>query len=130
MHDVGAYITTTKILNSNGTREYQIYAVKACSSLCNKTFDILLQFIHSTNRALKAAKVIPPPKTKDPIGLNKFRPISRLPVLSKPLETRIHKLLMLCIEDHNLFHPFQSGFRRHRSCHSMVHGFPQSTRPK
>ena len=35
--------------------------------------------------------------------------------MSKPLEKHIHKHLILFIEDHNLFHPFQSGFRRHHS---------------
>ena len=28
--------------------------------------------------------------------------------------------LILFIEDHNLFHPFQSGFRRHHSCHTAL----------
>ena len=65
--------------------------------------------------ALKAAKVIPLPKTKDLTDPNTFRPISLLSILSKPLEKHVHKHLILFIEDHNLFHPFQSGFRRHHS---------------
>ena len=66
--------------------------------------------------ALKAAKVISLPKTKDLTDPNNFRPISLLSILSKPLEKHIHKHLILFVEDHNLFHPFQSGSRRHHSC--------------
>ena len=70
--------------------------------------------------ALKAAKVIPLPKTKDLTDPNTFRPIPLLSILSKPLEKYIHKYLILFIGDHNLFHPFQSGFRRHHSCHTAL----------
>ena len=66
--------------------------------------------------ALKAAKVIPLPKTKDCIDPNTFRPISLLSTLSKLFEKHIHKHLILFIEDH----PFQSGFRRQRSCHTAL----------
>ena len=41
--------------------------------------------------ALKAAKVIPLPKTKDLTDPNTFRPISLLSIFSKPLEKHIHK---------------------------------------
>ena len=70
--------------------------------------------------ALKAAKVIPLPKTKDLTDPNTFRPISLLSIESKPLEKHIHKYLILFIEDHNLLHPFQSGFRCHHSCHTAL----------
>ena len=43
--------------------------------------------------ALKTAKVIPLPKTKDLSDPNNFRPISLLSILSKPLERLIHKHL-------------------------------------
>ena len=79
--------------------------------------------MHSTKyipSALKAAKVIPLPKTKDLTDPNTFRPISLLSILSKPLEKHIHKYLILLNEDHNLFHPFQSGFCRHHSCHTAL----------
>jgi hypothetical protein len=61
---------------------------------------------------LKAAKVITLPKTKTPKDINDFRPISLLSVLSKPLEKHMHTHLILYIEDHKLFHPYQSGFRK------------------
>ena len=61
---------------------------------------------------LKAAKVIPLPKVKDPSDPNNFRPISLLFILTKLLERHIHKHLTQFIEDRNLFHPFQYGFRQ------------------
>ena len=73
--------------------------------------------------ALKAAKVIPLPKTKDLADPDTFSPISLLSIVSKPLENHIHKHLILFIEDHNLF-PFQSGFHRHHSCHTALIRLP------
>ena len=70
--------------------------------------------------ALKSAEVIPLPKTKDLSDPNTFRPISLLSILSKQLEKHIHKHLILFTEDHNLFHPFQSGFHRHHHCKSTA----------
>ena len=70
--------------------------------------------------ALKSAKVIPLPKSRDITDLNNFRPISLLSVVSKPLEKHIHKHLMKYMEHYNLFYPFQSGFRPYHSCHTAL----------
>jgi hypothetical protein len=70
--------------------------------------------------SLKIAKVIPIPKNKNPEELNSFRPISLLSILSRPLEKHICNYLVHFIENHNLFHPFQSGFRLHHSCHTAL----------
>ena len=64
----------------------------------------------------KLAKVVPVPKTLDGSDKNNFRPISILPVLSKPLERHIQKHVADFIENNNLFHKLQSGFRRYHSC--------------
>lgn len=69
---------------------------------------------------LKGAKVIPLPKTKNANELNEFRPISVLPVLSKPLEKHIHNHLVTYLESNNLFHQLQSGFRSHHSCSTAL----------
>ena len=70
--------------------------------------------------ALKTAKVIPLPKTKDISDFNNFRSIFLLSILSKPLERHIHKHLTQFIEDRHLFHPSQSGFRQRHSCHTAL----------
>ena len=69
---------------------------------------------------LKQAKVIPIPKTKDVSQPQNLRPISLLPILSKPLERHIHKHLYGHLEKFNLLHPYQSGFRPQHSCHSAL----------
>jgi hypothetical protein len=69
---------------------------------------------------LKEAKVIPVPKNKNSVEIKDFRPISLLPVLSKPLEKHIHKHLTIFLEEHNLFYKFQSGFRQHHSCQTAL----------
>ena len=69
---------------------------------------------------LKVAKVIPLPKSKDLSDPNNFRPISPLSIQTKPLERHLHKHLTQLIEDQNLFHFFQSGFRQRHSCHTAL----------
>ena len=71
--------------------------------------------------AFKRARVTPLPKTKSiSTDLNNYHPISILSVLTKPLERHIHKHLTDFLETHQLFHSFQSGFRRGHSCQTAV----------
>jgi hypothetical protein len=69
---------------------------------------------------LKTAKIIPLPKSKDIGEISNFRPISLLSILSKPLEKHIFNHLISFVENHDIFHPFQSGFRQHHSCHTAL----------
>ena len=69
----------------------------------------------------KRVKIIPVPKTKTiSSDLNDCHSITVLPVLTKPQEKRIHKYLTDFLEAHNLFHSFQSGFRRGHSCLAVL----------
>jgi hypothetical protein len=68
----------------------------------------------------KQARVIPLPKCDDTSNLDNLRPISILPVLSKPLEKHIHKQLMKHVESKTLLHRFQSGFRFKHSCQTAL----------
>lgn len=68
----------------------------------------------------KKAKVIPIPKTKNNDSLDNFRPISILPILSKPLETHINAHLSNFFENNNLLVENQSGFRTNHSCTSAL----------
>ena len=68
----------------------------------------------------KKAKIIPLPKVKSPSGIDDFRPISVLSILSKPIEKHIHKHLLSYLNEHNLIHPLQSGFRPNHSCHTSL----------
>ena len=70
--------------------------------------------------ALKVAKVIPLPKAKDTSDPNNFRPISLLPLLSKPLERHIQKHLYEYLNSNALLHTKQSGFRPKHSCQTAL----------
>ena len=51
---------------------------------------------------------------------NNFRPISLLSVVSKPLERHIHTHMQKFLEQHNLLHALQSGYRKSHSCHTAL----------
>ena len=72
---------------------------------------------------LKIAKVVPLPKVKKPSNLNDYRPISILSTLSKPIEKHIHKHLLQFMDQHNLLHTLQSGFRPKHSCQTALTHF-------
>ncbi|XP_047543230.1 uncharacterized protein LOC125075562 [Vanessa atalanta] len=59
----------------------------------------------------KNAYVIPLPKTSNPSSCSQYRPISILPILSKVLESIVHKQLYSYFTINNLMCPFQSGIR-------------------
>ena len=59
--------------------------------------------------ALKNAKVVPLPKSNDLSDPCNYRPISLLPVISKPLERYIHKHFLQYLENNKLIHQYQSG---------------------
>ena len=70
--------------------------------------------------SLKLAKVIPLPKANDKSKPDNFRPISLLPLLSKPLERHFHKHLYMYLQERSLLHINQSGFRPVHSCHTAL----------
>ena len=69
---------------------------------------------------LKEAKVIPLPKSQDTSHPKNLRPISLLPILSKPLEGHIHKHMYQHLNKNNLIHKYQSGFRPKHSCQTAL----------
>lgn len=75
---------------------------------------------HIFPSVFKEAMVIPLPKCKKPSTLDDFRPISILPILSKPLEKHVHNNLLYYLESKQLFHEYQSGFRPNHSCHTAL----------
>ena len=79
--------------------------------LSNKTFPDIL----------KQAKVVPVYKKSGNVSdPNNYRPISILPVLSKPIEKHISKHTMEHFLKNDLLHQNQSGFRPNHSCHTAL----------
>ena len=68
----------------------------------------------------KQAKVIPYFKSGDATDPSNYRPISILPVLSKPLEKHINAHILRHLNANSLLHPNQSGFRANHSCHTAL----------
>ena len=65
--------------------------------------------------SLKAAKVIPIHKKDEKTIMSNYRPISKLPVLSKTIESVMHSQLMHYFSKNKLFSTQQYGFRPNRS---------------
>ena len=73
-------------------------------------------------RKWKEAKVSPLHKNGPHDDVNNYRPISILPVLSKVLEKHVHDCLSGYLNENNLLHRTQSGFRSQHSCETaLVH---------
>ena len=68
----------------------------------------------------KEAKVSPLHKNGPHDDVNNYRPISILPVLSKVLEKHVHDCLSTYLNEHNLLHKTQSGFRTKHSCETAL----------
>ena len=68
------------------------------------------------HQVFKEAKVIPLFKSGDKSDPSNFRPISILPILSKPLEKHINEHVMKHSLVNDLFYQKQSGFRPNHSC--------------
>ena len=64
---------------------------------------------------LKISKVVPVYKKDDNTNLSNYRPISLLPSMSKIFEKVILEQLFTYLEDNNLIHRHQYGFRKHHS---------------
>ena len=68
----------------------------------------------------KEAKISPIFKNGSKDDVNNYRPISILPTLSKIIEKWIQKHLMSFLNNHNLLHEKQSGFREGHSTESAL----------
>ena len=123
VHEVGELISNLKNKKSSGPDDINAQILKLSLPYTVESLTYIYNLCISQNvfpSALKTAKVIPLPKTKDRSDPNNYRPISLLSVLSKPLERHIHKNLLEYLETRKLLHPFQSGFRPRHSCHTAL----------
>ena len=69
----------------------------------------------------KLAKVIPIFKKEDPLLVEKYRPISLLPIYSKIFEKVIYKHMYDYLDKNKLFYSHQFGFRaKHLTNHPLI----------
>jgi len=68
----------------------------------------------------KIARISPIPKIDKPIELKDYRPISILPILSKVYEKLVLKQLTKYIEEQNIYHQYQSGYRKNHSTTTLL----------
>ena len=121
--EVGKLIANLKNSNALGPDNISVKIIKLLSPYIVEYLTYIYNLCIDKNifpYQLKEAKVIPLPKTKDPSHPQFLRPISLLPVLSKPLERYIHKHMYNYLNTHQLLHQYQSGFRPLHSCHTAL----------
>ena len=121
--EVGKLLSNLKNSKSLGPESIPVYLLKIAIPYIVEPLTYIYNLCidkHVFPTLLKEAKVIPLPKTKDTTQPQNLRPISLLPVLSKPLEKYIHKHMYQHLETYNLIHKYQSGFRPKHSCHTAL----------
>ena len=123
VHDVGRYILQLNNKRSMDTQNLNSSFLKLSlpyiSSPLTYIYNLCLAK-YCFPATFKSAKVIPLAKSKDTDNIENYRPISILPILSKPLEKHIHYYLSQYMEENDLFYKLQSGFRPKHSCHTAL----------
>lgn len=72
----------------------------------------------SVSKPLKNDRVTPIYKKKDPLDCQNYRPVSKLPTVSKIFERSLEEQLSNYFQ--NLFYPYLSAFRKGYSCQSVL----------
>ena len=118
-------LTITDIITKSNSSSCQLDPaptplLKACSTSLSEPITLIVNTCLNSGvvpAALKTAAVTPILKKpdSDPTSLINYRPISNLPFLAKVLERVVTSQLHTFLNHHDLYEPFQSGFR---SCHS------------
>ena len=123
VHEVSKYISQISTKKSAGIDGISGFILKLSLPFTIETLTYIYNLCINSGTFpsdLKVAKVIPLPKTKDLTNTNNYRPISILSIISKPLEKHIHSHLFTYLNELELLHPLQSGFRPGHSCHTAL----------
>ena len=123
IHEVGKLVSDLKNKKTMGPDGLTAYLLKLALPYIVEPLTYVYNICIKQNTfpsLLKAAKVIPLPKSKDFNNPGNYRPISILSVLSKPLERHIHCHLLRFLEKQNLIVSSQSGFRPKHSCQTAL----------
>ena len=121
--EVGKLVTQLKNTNAVGPDEIPVNLLKIALPHIIEPLTYVYNLCIDKNcfpSQLKEAKVIPLPKSQDTSHPKNIRPISLLPILTKPLERHIHKHMYQHLDKNNLLHKYQSGFRPKHSCQTAL----------
>ena len=119
--EIEKYISSLK---NKATSDLAIQPLKFVNSiispvLCHLISASLLQGVFPSR--LKVAKVIPLHKGGSRVDVGNYRPISLLSGFSKIYEKAMHYRLTKFLNDHNIIHDSQYGFRSGHSCeHALL----------
>ena len=92
-----------------------LYIASEITYICNKSIST-----SSFPNKWKETKVPPPHKQGPSDDINNYRPISILHVLSKILERHVSDCLLYFLNENNLLHITQSGFKSQHSCETAL----------
>ena len=123
VYEVGKIISNLQSKKSCGADNINANTLKIALPYIVESLTYVFNQCISNNvfpKRLTVAKVVPLPKVKNPSDLSDLRPISLLPVLSKPLEKHMQKHMSNYIEESDLFYQYQSGFRKNHSCQTAL----------
>ena len=103
---------------AHGHDEISIRMLKLCESAITEPLYLIFEICLSSNTfpdVWKKTNVIPFHKKGEKQVLKNYHPVSLLPICRKIFEKLIFNALY-SFEDHKLFNPCQSGFKKNHSC--------------
>uniref|UniRef100_A0A8C6K929 Reverse transcriptase domain-containing protein n=1 Tax=Nothobranchius furzeri TaxID=105023 RepID=A0A8C6K929_NOTFU len=89
------------------------------SYLSERSFSVAVSKFRSSTTSAVIHPLLKKPSL-DPSLHSSFRPISKLPFISKILEKVVAKQLTAALDEHNIYDSFQSGFRRAHSTETAL----------
>uniref|UniRef100_A0A8C1QAV6 Reverse transcriptase domain-containing protein n=1 Tax=Cyprinus carpio TaxID=7962 RepID=A0A8C1QAV6_CYPCA len=108
---------------SSGPDKLEPYFLKIAADLIATPVTYLINLSLATNQVpaiWKSANVLSLHKGGDPANINNYRPISKLSVLTKLMESVISMQLKDYLINNNILNEFQSGFRKQHSTITAV----------
>lgn len=119
-------ISSLKNSNSSGIDDISTNIIKSCKNYILEplVYLINLSFVNGVfPEILKVAKVIPIYKKGDKDQAGNYRPIAILSTISKILEKAIYINISYFLDQHNILHCKQHGFRKGKSTTSAIYDF-------
>ncbi|KAF8562768.1 hypothetical protein P879_11287 [Paragonimus westermani] len=112
-----------KVNTSTGKDGFHPRVLKGCANELGFPLSMLFSHLFSNSTVLaawKSGSVIPIHKTGSRADPSNYRPVALLSIISKVMESIIADAITNHLESNSLLHPNQHGFRRQRSCLTIL----------